>query len=68
MIPAAFVKNKQERMVVLNDIVKQTVESRRGTHKTFVFTYKGGKVNRIHNSGFAELEKRPAYQPSEFMI
>jgi len=58
VIPAAVVKNKQDRLVVLNDIAKQVVESRRGKHETHVFTYKGEPVRRMLNSAWRKARVR----------
>jgi len=52
VIPAAYVKNKQDRLVVLNDIARQVVDSRRGTHETHVYGYRGHPVTRMLNSGW----------------
>lgn len=37
--PEAMVKNRQDRLIVLNDVAKEIVESRRGIHDEYVFTY-----------------------------
>jgi integrase len=58
VIPAAVVKNKQDRLVVLNDIARQVVESRRGKHVTHVFTYKGEPVRRMLNSAWRKARVR----------
>ncbi|MGI9428776.1 MAG: hypothetical protein ACR2NM_08970 [Bythopirellula sp.] len=42
-------KNKQDRMVVLNDIARKVVDSRREHHDTHVFTYKAKPVGRMLN-------------------
>jgi integrase len=56
--PTKIVKNKQDRLVVLNDVAKQVVESRRGTHKTHVFSYKGKSVGRIRSSAWLRARVR----------
>ena len=52
VVPASHVKNKQDRLIVLNDVAKQVIESRRGCHETHVFTFKGKAVTRIYNSAW----------------
>lgn len=37
--PKGMVKNRQVRVVVLNEVAKSVVEARRGIHPEFVFTY-----------------------------
>ena len=41
IIPPELVKNGEERLVVCNQSAKEAVESQRGKHKQFVFTYNG---------------------------
>lgn len=45
-------KNKQDRLVVLNDVARKVVDSRRGLHDTHVFTYKGKPVTRMLNTSW----------------
>ncbi len=45
-------KNSQERVVVLNTIARRVVNEQRGKSEEFVFTYKGRRTLRIHNSGW----------------
>lgn len=52
VIPGSIVKNKQDRLVVLNDIARKVIDSRRGVHATHVFTYKGKPVTRMLNSAW----------------
>ena len=52
LIPSDIVKNKEDRLVVLNDVAKSVIEAQRGKHKTHVFTYRGRPVTRIYNSGW----------------
>ncbi len=41
IIPAHAVKNRTERLVVLNVVAKSVIEEVRGDHPEFVFTHKG---------------------------
>jgi len=52
IIPGSFVKNGDERLVVLNRIAKSVVEAQRGQHATHVFTYKGNPTTRMLNKGW----------------
>ena len=52
IIPGSFVKNGDERLVVLNRIAKSVVEAQRGQHATHVFTYKGKPTTRMLNKGW----------------
>ena len=53
----SFVKNGDERLVVLNDIARSIVNARRGKHPTHVFAYKGEPVTRMLNSSWCRVRK-----------
>jgi integrase len=48
VIPKEYSKNKQNRLVVLNDIAQQVINEVRGQHPVFVFTGLDGKT-RVHH-------------------
>ena len=50
IVPSEFVKNKHDRLVVLNSVAKSVIDSVRGNHRDVVFTYKGNPVLRMNNS------------------
>jgi integrase len=52
IIPGRYVKNADDRLVVLNRIATSVVEARRGKHETHVFTYRGKPVTRMLNSAW----------------
>lgn len=58
IIPAAHVKNRQERLVVLNEVASSVVDGVRGQHSRFVFTYRGERVGKINNTGWKNARKR----------
>jgi integrase len=62
LIPFNIVKNKEDRLVVLNDVAKSVIEAQRGKHKTQVFTYRGRPVTRIYNSGWKRARVKAAEQ------
>ena len=45
-------KNREDRLMVLNDIAKSVIESVRGVNSEFVFTYKGKPMARMNNSAW----------------
>jgi integrase len=57
IVPGRFVKNGDERLVVLNDIARSVVSARRGKHPTHVFAYKGKPVQRMLNSSWCRIRK-----------
>ncbi len=58
IIPGTFVKNKDDRLVVLNRIALSVVESQRGKHPTHVFTFRGRPIRHMLNSGWKEARRR----------
>jgi integrase len=65
VLPEWLTKTGTERVVVLNAIAKRVIDTRRGMHKEFVFTYRGKPMSRLHNSAWkrgwrkAKLPVRP---------
>jgi integrase len=60
LIPGKFVKNREERVVVLNEVAKRVVDEVRGQHADFVFTYKGRPIETMHNNGWQAARARAA--------
>lgn len=58
IIPAHAVKNRTERLVVLNVVAKSVIEEVRGDHPEFVFTYKGKPVANMNNSAWQKARDR----------
>ena len=58
IIPDAFVKNGDERLVVLNSVAKSVIESMRGQSIEYVFTYKDKPIETMNNSGWQNARKR----------
>jgi integrase len=52
-----LVKNREERLVVLNSTAKSVVDARRGCHPQYVFTYKCKPILRMHNNGWKRAWK-----------
>ncbi len=58
IVPGAFVKNREERLIVLNSIARSVVESRRGEHAQYVFTYRGAPVRQMSNTGWRKARRK----------
>lgn len=56
--PEGLVKNREDRLVVLNKVAMSVVNSRRGIHETFVFSYLGRPLKRMHNSSWKRAWKK----------
>lgn len=52
VLPGSATKTSTERVVAVNSIARSVVDSRRGIHKTFVFTYRGKPFGKINNSAW----------------
>ena len=52
VLPESITKTSTERVVVLNAVARRVVESRRGIHKEFVFTYRGNPVSKLNNTAW----------------
>ncbi len=57
IIPGQYVKNGDDRLVVLNRIAFSVVESVRGKHATHLFGYKGKPITRMLNSAWLRARK-----------
>ncbi len=57
IIPGNKVKNREDRLVVMNRIAKSVVEEVRGNHPEFVFTYNGEPIRSINNSSWKRVRK-----------
>jgi integrase len=52
LIPGEIVKNREDRLVVLNRVAKSVIDQVRGEHPEFVFTYKGKPLKKIRASAW----------------
>lgn len=52
LIPKHLVKNREERLVVLNPIAKSVIDKLRGQHAQYVFTYKDNPISAMNNSAW----------------
>jgi len=58
IIPGSGVKNGDDRLVVLNRVADSVIQSRRGKHPVFVFSYDGHPITRMLNSAWIRARKR----------
>jgi len=52
LVPGQIVKNRQDRLIVLNDIASSVIESVRGQHPEYVFVYKDKPMTRMLNTSW----------------
>lgn len=65
LIPGREVKNREDRLVVLNRVAKSVIDGARGTHPVYVFTYDGRRVGRMYNSAWKRARKEAAQKYEE---
>jgi integrase len=58
IIPASKVKNREDRLVVLNSVAKAVVEEVRGRHGDYVFTYRGRSIHHMNDSAWKKARVR----------
>lgn len=60
LVPAYLVKNKEDRLVILNKIAFTVLQEVRGQHPEFVFTYKGTPVKSMNNTAWQRAGTKQA--------
>lgn len=58
IIPEQAVKNREERLVVINSVAQSVIDQVRGEHPEYVFTYKGHRVTAMNNTAWQQARKR----------
>lgn len=57
ILPDTITKTSTERVVVLNAVASRVIEARRGTHKDYVFTYRGNPVRKLRATAWRRAWK-----------
>ena len=58
VVPAALVKNGENRLVVLNRIAQSVIQACRGNHPEHVFTYKGNPINSMNVTAWKKARQK----------
>lgn len=58
LIPAWRVKNREERLIVLNRVAHRVIEEVREIHPDYVFTFRGKPITRMLNSAWKKARIR----------
>ena len=58
IIPPANVKNRQERLVVLNRIAGAVINEMRGIHPVHVFTYRAKPIKKMYGAAWRKARER----------
>ena len=51
-------KNRQERLIVLNRVGQSVIEEVRGMHPEFVFVYRGKPIAKMNNTAWQQARVR----------
>ena len=62
LVPCHLVKNREDRLIILNPIAKSIIESQHGKHDTPVFTNTGRPVGDINNTAWQHARLRAAFR------
>lgn len=57
IVPGKEVKNKMDRIILLNDVARDIIDKCRGKHPKFVFTYKGRPVKKMNSKAWRRARK-----------
>jgi len=57
VIPPEAFKTKRPHVVVLNDVAWSIIESQRGEHPVWVFTYRGTRIGTMNNTGWQQARR-----------
>jgi hypothetical protein len=60
VVPGGLVKNKEDRLVVLNDVAKSVIDAQRGVHPFRVFTYRNRLIEGMYNSAWKRARIKAA--------
>jgi integrase len=52
IVPLKKVKNRMDRLVVLNQVAQEVIESARGQHPEYVFTFRGKPITHMLNTAW----------------
>ena len=58
IVPKELVKNKQDRLIICNQIAHAVVEEQRGKDPTYVFGYQGRALHHMLNHGWRNARQR----------
>jgi len=60
LIPRDIVKNKEDRLVVLNRVAASVLDAQRGNHHSRAFTFRGRPIGGIYNSAWKRARETAA--------
>ncbi len=60
VIPGGYVKNAEDRLVVLNETARAVIEARRGQDPAYVFSYRDKPVTKMNNTAWQRARREAA--------
>jgi integrase len=51
-------KNKEDQIVVLNQVTRSVIDAQRGLHSVYVFPYEGRRIGNIHTSAWKKAWRK----------
>jgi integrase len=60
IIPGELVKNREDRLVVLNRVAQDVIDARRGKHPRWVFDYRGRRLECMNNTAWQTARREAA--------
>ncbi len=57
IVPDFMVKNREDRLIVLNRVARSIVDDLRGMHRDRVFTFRGKPIRSMNNSAWQKARK-----------
>ncbi len=60
-VTGASVKNGEDRVVALNSVARSIIAGRRGKHDTYVFTYRGHRIDRMRTSKWRDAVQKVSF-------
>ena len=60
VVPRIIVKNKEDRLIILNSTAMSIINQQRGLHPQIVFPYKGKQLKQMYTSGWKRARERAA--------
>ena len=55
---ASGVKNREDRVIILNDVAKSVIEAQRGLHDQWVFPFEGRALHRMNDTAWQSARTR----------
>ena len=62
IVPDSMVKNREDRLIVLNRVARSVIDDLRGMHSDSVFTFRGNPIKSMNNTAWKRARKNAELQ------